>query len=128
MVGGDFLSAGQTLSAYIGLWNDPQSVWRTPITAISPVLAGVNAVLRASAPVLRGTPIQITYELTSAGPVRLTVHDLQGRMDTELVNHSASAGHHSVVWGGPLDKMGCGAYFLRLTTSTTVRWTKIILF
>jgi flagellar hook assembly protein FlgD len=43
--------------------------------------------------------------MAQPGPVRLTVHDIQGRTVRELTDRVWTAGEHKIVWDG-IDKRG----------------------
>jgi hypothetical protein len=61
----------------------------------------------------------IRYALPQAGPVRLQVFDLQGRLVRTLVRGEQAAGVHTVVWKGRDDagsEVASGIYFYRLST------------
>lgn len=54
----------------------------------------------------------IRFELDRQGQVRLTVHDLTGRLVTELKSGVYPAGEHQVKWDA--SKMSSGVYMIRL--------------
>jgi len=72
----------------------------------------------------------ISYRVERAGSVRLTVHDLRGRMVRSLVSASLPAGAHTVGWDGT-DASGrsvpSGQYLLRLEAAGAVDGAKIML-
>jgi flagellar hook assembly protein FlgD len=41
-----------------------------------------------------------SFELAARGPVRLTVHDLTGRLVATLVDEIRNAGRHEALWNG----------------------------
>lgn len=59
----------------------------------------------------------LEFELPAAGPARLIVVDLAGRLVRTLVDESASVGRHEVVWDGRDEGgrvVGSGTYLARL--------------
>lgn len=68
--------------------------------------------------------VRLGFALPSAGLVRLTIHDLQGRTIATLVDGAAAVGIHSVTWDGR-DRAGreaqTGVYFARLESAGIVR-------
>ncbi len=62
----------------------------------------------------------LSFQIDRAGPVRLALFDLQGRLVRELVRGDRSAGRHEVPWDG-LDGRGracaSGVYFAQLSAS-----------
>jgi hypothetical protein len=76
--------------------------------------------LSAAAPNPFHRSTRIDYALPSAGRVRLTVHDLQGRRVATLAEGDAPAGRYSVIWDGRIAGGGsahAGVYFVRLAVS-----------
>lgn len=74
--------------------------------------------------------LDIAYEITTAGPVRLTVHDLRGRVLAVLHDGDETAGPHVARWSGR-DASGrelpSGVYLVRLVSSTTSVSRKVTL-
>lgn len=70
----------------------------------------------------------IGFYLKEAGPVRLTVHDVQGRVVRDLAAGSRSAGAHAVRWDGRGDEgpLPSGVYFYRLQAGGRVEEHKLI--
>ena len=67
----------------------------------------------------------ISFALTAAGPVRLRVFDVSGRLVKTLVDEAAlSTGDHEAIWNG-LDQSGraaaAGVYFYNLETEGYAR-------
>jgi flagellar hook assembly protein FlgD len=59
----------------------------------------------------------IHFELQAAGPVRLGVFDLRGRLVATLVDEIVAAGRHEVTWNGRDDsgrELPSGVYLSRL--------------
>ena len=65
----------------------------------------------------RGT-LRISFDLPRAARVRLSVHDLQGRVVTTLADGAFAAGRHALAWDGSIagGHAGAGLYFVRLET------------
>jgi hypothetical protein len=59
----------------------------------------------------------IEYRVAASGPVRLTIHDLQGRLVRTLIDEGRSAGWHEAVWDGRDSRghaVSAGVYLCRL--------------
>lgn len=73
---------------------------------------------------------RVTFTLPAAGPVLLTVHDLQGRRVATLFAGQADAGSHPAEWDGR-DGSGrlaaAGSYLVRLEGPGGVAVTKVVL-
>jgi len=71
-------------------------------------------------------PLQtVSYQLPEAGPVRLSVISVTGRLVTELVTADESAGTHLVNWNA--EGQANGVYFYRLETRTGITTSKFLL-
>jgi len=73
----------------------------------------------------------LAFSMPRSTPVRLTVHDLAGRLVATLVDGTLPAGGHAVTWQGDDATgraVGAGLYFARLTTpdGTSVRRLALI--
>ncbi len=72
----------------------------------------------------------ISYALERSVPVRLTVHDVSGRIVATLVDGPAIAGEHTAVWDGR-DRSGAraasGVYFARLEAGGSTSSERIVL-
>jgi len=95
-----------------------------------------------SAPVEQGTSfgaaypnpfnprVTIPFSLAEAGPVRVTIYDIQGRRVKELASEVFSAGNHQLEWTG-LGESGrlvsSGVYFVRLESRDARSTQKLIL-
>jgi hypothetical protein len=76
--------------------------------------------LRDCSPNPLGRSTTIGYELASAGPVALTVHDVSGRLVRRIEAGLRSAGAHAVTWNGTDDRgraMPAGVYFVRFNAN-----------
>ena len=61
----------------------------------------------------------IAFSLPQAGPARLAVYDIRGRLLARLVNGELPAGRHQIRWNGQDDRghqMASGIYLYRLET------------
>jgi hypothetical protein len=72
---------------------------------------------------------RLAYTLPSAGPVRLSIYDVGGRLVTTLANGMEREGPHEAVWDG-LDERGTrvrpGLYFSVLELGRDARSEKIV--
>ncbi len=72
----------------------------------------------------------LAFSLASAGPVRLTVHDLRGRLVATLADGDLPAGAHALTWRGD-DAVGrpvaSGVYLLRLAADGRTSWQRATL-
>jgi hypothetical protein len=72
----------------------------------------------------------LQFNLGHDSPVRLTIHDVAGRVVRTLINEQRSGGSHSVVWNGQLDSgatASAGVYFVRVESREGVDTQKIAL-
>ncbi len=67
----------------------------------------------------------IRFLIPSAGHVTLAVYDLLGRKIDTIIDHTLSAGGHSVRWNGA--RFASGIYFYRLTAGAFVSSHKMVL-
>jgi hypothetical protein len=71
----------------------------------------------------------LRFDLPARGPVHLAIHDVSGRLVSELRSGTADAGRHSVTWTGT-DARGtpvaAGVYFARVTAGAESRVLKIV--
>lgn len=75
------------------------------------------AMLRAVCPNPFNPRTTITFELPAAGPVRLAVYDVAGRLVRTLVDESLPPGSHEAAWDGrdgAGHDVGSGSYLTRL--------------
>jgi hypothetical protein len=73
----------------------------------------------------------LQYELQSAGHIRLTIHDISGRLIAELVDNFIEAGHHEVTWEGREatgHRLPTGIYQVRLETESGICYRSLALF
>lgn len=73
---------------------------------------------------------KVEFALDAAGPVKLDVYDMHGRLVRQLVSGSLDSGAHSVVWDG-MDsdgrKVGSGVYLARLQANGQTAEHKMVL-
>jgi len=72
---------------------------------------------------------QLSYTLPATGSVRVTVHDLRGRLVRELVDATETAGAHAVFWDGRNDvgaRVAAGVYYARIGHEGLVRTQKVV--
>ncbi len=72
---------------------------------------------------------QLSYTLPTTGSVRVTVHDLRGRLVRELVNGSEAAGSHVVYWDGRDGsgaRVAAGIYYARVLHDGQSRSQKVV--
>lgn len=100
---------------------DNLEVYHSATATAAPALGpGVVARIVGVAPNPFNPSTEIHFELTSAGPVEVTIYDGRGRFVRRLVRAPFAAGMHRVVWNG-LDATGravaSGVYRAQLSTS-----------
>lgn len=70
----------------------------------------------------------LSFSLAEAGPARLTIHDVQGRLVRSLVNATLASGAHTAAWDGA-DETGrrvpAGVYLYRLESGGSSRIRKV---
>lgn len=72
----------------------------------------------------------ISFDLAQAGPVRLTVYDVQGRLVSRLVDESMEMGRYRVSWDGRDASgryVGSGIYFYCLETRELTQTRSMVL-
>ncbi|MDP2361796.1 MAG: FlgD immunoglobulin-like domain containing protein [bacterium] len=88
--------------------------------AASPTAAGtVGHLLRGNHPNPFNPETVIRFALSEAGPVKLQIHDVEGRLVRTLVDGPQAAGEHQAVWKGDGEDgrpVASGTYFHRLET------------
>jgi len=86
-----------------------------------------RAAFALTAPNPFGDRTRIAYVLPVEAPVRLTIHDAQGRRVRTLVDGVEPAGWHSATWSiAPQAGLRAGVYFARLETAGTVVTRRIV--
>jgi hypothetical protein len=110
------------------------SLWTLPIhcgsvSAAEEILPGATALLSAH-PNPFNPHTRVRFALASAGPVRVTVHDVTGRLVARLAEGFFAAGEHELIWRGN-DLQGravsSGVYLLRLDASGLQASQKLVL-
>ncbi len=101
-------------------WNlDDISVWGFPLDPDDPP---ARTALLDNIPNPFNLLTEVVFDLARSGPVRLTVHDVRGRLVRVLRDGSLEAGRHTERWDGR-DAAGrevaSGTYLLRLETADT---------
>ena len=74
--------------------------------------------------------VVLELSLAHAGPVDVTLFDVQGRRVAGLVHGTLPAGVHSLRWNGTAEdgaRVGAGIYFARARTSDGVRSMRIVI-
>ncbi len=72
----------------------------------------------------------VAFDLPSLGPIRLSIHGLDGRLLRVLADRSMSAGRHEVYWDGRDESghgLASGVYLLNLSTSDFQTREKLVL-
>ena len=67
----------------------------------------------------------ISYSLQKAGPVKLRVYDVLGRLAATLVNEQQKAGMHTIRFNA--SRLASGVYFYRISTSDFIQTKKLLL-
>lgn len=74
--------------------------------------------------------VHIDFSLKSEGSVVIEIHDIQGRLVSNLIDRMYPGGSFSVTWDGNNDegrKVSPGIYFCRLVINGTTRTSKIVI-
>ena len=91
---------------------------------------GRSRILRANSPNPFGPSTTVAFSTPQAGPVRLAVYDISGRLVRTLLDGSVEAGPRTASWDGT-DRHGCrvgsGVYFCRLWTPMGAETVKMVL-
>jgi ASPIC/UnbV protein/VCBS repeat protein/flagellar hook capping protein FlgD len=106
------------------------------LALVEPGVVGVESASRIPEPALaapapnpsRGEMV-LSFALDRAQPVRVTIHDVQGREVATLVDGTRDAGWHSLRWNGRdarRARVSPGIYLARLRTLRTVKTRKIV--
>lgn len=73
--------------------------------------------------------VALQFELAEEGPVRLVIHDMQGRLVQELARGSHRAGVHHASWDARDsrgERLAPGVYFARLESRDGVRRQRVV--
>jgi len=99
--------------------------------AVDAPLAGAGPFeLRQSRPNPSVGRAEISFDLRQAGPAKLEIFDVTGRLVRTLVDAPLAAGPHSVTWDGRSDDRraaSAGIYFYRLTAGDETRIRRLSL-
>ena len=100
----------------------------TGMTVPAPVLADGTRLAPVEPNPLRGSAT-VRFTLGAAGPYRITVHDVAGRIVRVLGDGAGAAGSHTMTWNG-LDAAGrpvaAGLYFVRLRAGDATRTQRAV--
>jgi hypothetical protein len=72
---------------------------------------------------------QIRFSLATGGPLRVTVHDVEGRRIRTLLSGARPAGPATLLWDGRDDggrTVGAGIYFVRVHTATATHSARVV--
>lgn len=60
-------------------------------------------------------PVRVEFELPTVSAVRVTVHDVQGRLLETLLDRELTAGRYPLTWSGTVNgqRAPVGVYFMR---------------
>lgn len=122
-VGGWFTMAGGKPSLSIARWDDPATIAVPDLPRPSIFLLGANS------PNPFSVHTKFTYVLPDFGSVCLTIHDIQGRLVTTLVNRVEGPGQHIASWDGRSNKgipASAGVYFGRLAWQERVSSQRVV--
>lgn len=125
------LNAGTQVLRFVPLtsgfnvnWFEVVQGWVTDV----PARAALEPVLLPCAPNPFNPRTTLRFELPSAGPVRLDVYDVAGRLVRSLVDETRAAGSHEVDWDGRDEagnEVGSGVYLARLEFAGSSRVTRM---
>lgn len=102
----------------------------TGVPAASPAVRVAEVRLAAPWPNPAAGAVRLRYELAGPGPVRITVHDAQGRLVRRMDFDAASAGTRELAWdardsdGRPL---AAGSYWVRVATRGASESRRIVI-
>lgn len=120
-------SASARRALYAGFW---KGVFQIP-SGIDPILSeGFRDGLFLNRPNPVHASTWISYSLAKQGIVELKIFDATGRVVRTLVDDSAGAGVHQVVWDGRDDTgspVASGVYFYRIASGDFVSSRKLML-
>ncbi len=73
---------------------------------------------------------KVAFDVPRSGPVRVSVHDMRGRVVRRLVSGDLEAGRHEVIWNGRDDAgspVATGVYLVRVSDGTRNATAKLML-
>lgn len=129
------LSPPAAIGPVHGVWGTPSgAVWfsadggqvvrylREAAPVPAPLPAGAGHQLGAT---VAGNEVSVRYELAEATAVRVTVHDVTGRLCATLTDGPQGRGVHELVWSA--SDLHPGVYFLRLKGTSFERGQRIVI-
>jgi hypothetical protein len=122
--GAGLIHADMGLNSYL-VKDETWSVTAAP--GLSPPLA---TVLLAPSPNPFNPAVTIAFAVSHAQPVRLTIHDLRGRLVAQLASGEFAAGRHQVTWQGEDDggkPQASGVYLVRLVSDDAPQTRRVTL-
>lgn len=124
---GDFtLPAGSMLQTYAshgGAIGDPR--WAASPVSVDDRTVAASIALKQNYPNPFNPTTSIDFYLANAGHVIMQVHDLNGRLVTEIMNQDLSAGSHNI--HVDLSNQPAGIYFYSLRQNSSLQSRKMLL-
>jgi hypothetical protein len=102
---------------------------KEPVVALSKEVSN-ELILHGSAPNPFSQGTVIRFNLPEQGEVKLSIHDVKGRLVRELIGGVRPAGSHSVAWDGRNfsgAEVSAGIYFVHLESGGTVMTGKVVI-
>ena len=99
------------------------------VTDVPAPATHASLALSAAPNPVRGGGVRLSFAMSQAGKVRLTVYGLDGRLLRELTRGLLAAGAHSLAWDardGAGAAVSPGIYFARLETADVASTTRIV--
>jgi hypothetical protein len=99
-------------------------------TAVAPASPGLPSLALSARPNPTGGEASIAFRLAAAATVRLTIHDVTGRLVRTLIAGGMEPGSHLARWDGSDSdgrRVPSGSYFARLAGGACERTTRISL-
>jgi hypothetical protein len=90
-----------------------------------PIVGMDNYALGAASPNPFNPMTRISYSLADAGPVDLSIYDVNGRLVERLVSGVRDAGKHMIEWNA--SGLASGIYFYRLKAGEFTQTRKLVL-
>lgn len=143
-IGSPAVDDGDTVSLAYTVTNDPGTRAEPWIVLLSNPVASEPAPLRSTAPAVTppsafalhiGRPnpfrneVAIGFDLPVAAPIRIEIHDLQGRLVSVIANAAYPAGRHEVRWdrrGRTGSLAAPGVYLYSMTAGEFRAWRRMI--
>jgi subtilisin family serine protease len=98
----------------IGLRLNAYRALTQSVTSVEPTVTPEGANLGGASPNPFATTTTISFSISQAGPVRLSLFDVRGRMVRDLIASTLPAGRHTALWDGRASDgraLGSGVYF-----------------